>query len=52
VGFDAGLRQLERNISSIVRTCARKIVEGTPIPIVITPQNINQYLPQDQGPLS
>ena len=52
VGFDAGLRQLERNISAIVRTCARKIVEGTQIPIVITPSNINQYMPPDQGPLS
>lgn len=52
VGFDAGIRQLERNIASIVRTCARKIVEGSPIPIVINQENIAQYLPQDQGPLS
>ncbi|NTV78081.1 MAG: AAA family ATPase, partial [Clostridiales bacterium] len=36
VGFDAGIRQLERNIAGIVRAAARKIVEGTPIPIVIT----------------
>jgi ATP-dependent Lon protease len=52
VGFDAGIRQLERNIASIVRAAARKIVEGTPIPIVITSENLNQYLQADQGPLS
>lgn len=52
VGFDAGIRQLERNIAGIVRAAARKIVEGTPIPIVITVENINLYLPPDQGPLS
>lgn len=52
VGFDAGIRQLERNIAGIVRAAARKIVEGTPIPIVITVENLNQYLPPDQGPLS
>jgi len=52
VGFDAGIRQLERNISGIVRASARKIIEGVPIPIVITVENISQYLPPDQGPLS
>lgn len=52
VGFDAGIRQLERNIASIVRTAARRIVEGAQLPIVISTENINQYLPQDQGPLS
>jgi len=52
VGFDAGIRQLERNIAGIVRAAARKIVEGTPMPIVITTENLNQYLPPDQGPLS
>jgi len=52
VGFDAGIRQLERNIAGIVRAAARKIVEGVSIPIVITVENINQYLPPDQGPLS
>ncbi len=52
VGFDAGIRQLERNIAGIVRAAARKIVEGTPLPIVITAENLSQYLPPDQGPLS
>jgi len=52
VGFDAGIRQLERNIGGIVRAVARKIVEGTPMPIIITVENLNQYLPPDQGPLS
>ncbi|KKQ03171.1 MAG: Lon protease 2 [candidate division WS6 bacterium GW2011_GWC2_36_7] len=52
VGFDAGIRQLERNIAGIVRAAARKIIEGTPVPIVVTSENISQYLPPDQGPLS
>lgn len=52
VGFDAGIRQLERNIAGIVRAAARKIVEGTPLPIVISTDNLSQYLPPDQGPLS
>ena len=52
VGFDAGIRQLERNIAAIVRTCSRRIVEGAQIPILITSENVAQYLPQDQGPLS
>jgi len=52
VGFDAGIRQLERNITTIVRSAARKIVEGTPLPIVINSNNLNEYVLADQGPLS
>ncbi len=52
VGFDAGLRQLERNISTMVRAAARKIVEGAPQPIVITKDNIRDFVLPDQGPLS
>jgi len=52
VGFDAGIRQLERNISTLARSAARKIVSGTPLPIVINSQNLNEFVLPDQGPLS
>jgi ATP-dependent Lon protease len=52
VGFDAGLRQLERNLATLVRSAARKILEGSPVPIVITPENVRQFVLPDQGPLS
>lgn len=52
VGFDAGIRQLERNISTLARSAAREIVGGKSIPVVITPQNLKQYVLPDQGALS
>ncbi|KKP45367.1 hypothetical protein A3K02_02180 [candidate division WS6 bacterium RIFOXYD1_FULL_33_8] len=52
VGFDAGIRQLERNISTLARSAARKIMGGQPLPIVITPENVKEYVLPDQGPLS
>ena len=52
VGFDAGIRQMERNITTIVRSAARMIVEGKPLPIVINSSNLSQYVLADQGPLS
>ncbi len=52
VGFDAGIRQLERNVTTIVRSAARMIVEGKPLPIIINSGNLTQYVLADQGPLS
>ncbi len=52
IGFDAGIRQLERNIAAILRSVARKIVEGAETPITITKENLSQFLNVDQGPLS
>lgn len=52
VGFDAGLRQLERNIATMMRSAARKIVEGKTPPIIISPENLREYVLADQGPLS
>jgi ATP-dependent Lon protease len=52
IGFDAGIRQLERNITTIVRSAARMIVEGKPLPIVINSSNLTDYVLADQGPLS
>ncbi len=52
VGFDAGIRQLERNIAGMIRAVARDVVEGASLPVTITADNLKRYLPQDQGPLS
>ena len=52
VGFDAGIRQLERNIATLTRSAARQIVGGHPTPIVVTPENVKEYVLPDQGPLS
>jgi ATP-dependent Lon protease len=52
VGFDAGIRQLERNITTLVRSAARMIVEGRQVPIVVNNENLNQFVLPDQGPLS
>jgi ATP-dependent Lon protease len=52
VGFDAGIRQLERNIYTLVRSVARKLVTGTPIPIIISKENLRDFVLPDQGTLS
>lgn len=52
VGFDAGLRQLERNLATMVRAAARRIIGGEPTPITITPENVREFVLPDQGPLS
>jgi len=52
VGFDAGLRQLERNLATLVRSAARKILNGEATPIIITKENLREFVLPDQGPLS
>jgi ATP-dependent Lon protease len=52
VGFDAGLRQLERNLATIARRAARKILNGVQTPIIISTENLRDYVIPDQGPLS
>ena len=52
VGFDAGIRQLERNIYTLVRSVARKMVTGTPVPIIVTQENVKDFVLPDQGTLS
>lgn len=52
VGFDAGIRQLERNVNTIVRSAARMMVEGKPLPIIVNTSNLTQFVLADQGPLS
>ena len=41
---EAGLRNLEREISQICRKTARKIAEGEKGPFSITPRNLSKYL--------
>jgi len=41
---EAGLRNLEREISQICRKTARKIAEGEKGPFSITPKNLSKYL--------
>ncbi len=52
VGFDAGIRQMERNIATMMRSAGRKIIEGSPLPIVINKDNLSQFVLADQGTLS
>jgi ATP-dependent Lon protease len=46
LGYDAGIRTLERTIEGIVRKAARAIVEGKATSFRITPQNVKEFLPQ------
>ena len=46
LGFDAGIRTLERTIDGITRKVARQIVEGKVKEVKLTPENVKQYLPQ------
>jgi ATP-dependent Lon protease len=45
LGFDAGIRTLERTIEGIVRKVAKMVVEGKIKEVVITEANVKQYLP-------
>jgi ATP-dependent Lon protease len=46
LGYDAGMRTLERTIQGIARKVARKIVEGKGKSFKITTQNVKEFLPQ------
>lgn len=46
LGYDAGIRTLERNIDGIVRKVARMLVEGKATSVHVTSQNIKEFLPQ------
>lgn len=47
LGFDAGIRQLERNLTNVARKVARIIVEQKVDRIQISPQNFRQFIPED-----
>ena len=48
LGYDAGVRQLERNIESICRKAAKLIVEGKIQKVVINAENVKQFI-QESG---
>lgn len=45
LGFDAGMRTLDRTISAICRKIAKQKVEGKNQKVTLTPQNLKAYLP-------
>lgn len=46
LGYDAGIRTLERNVDGVVRKVARMIVEGRAQNVHVTPVNVKEFLPQ------
>jgi len=46
LGYDAGIRTLERNIDGVVRKVARILVEGKSQSVHVTSQNVKEFLPQ------
>lgn len=52
LGFDAGIRQLERNLTSLCRRVAREIVEGKVQSVRVTLNNVKEYMPEGIGTLS
>lgn len=46
LGFDSGIRTLERTIDGIVRKVAKLIVEGKVQSVTITPENAKEFLPR------
>ena len=47
LGFDAGMRTLQRTIDGVVRKVARMAVEGRGVSFKITGENIKDFLPRD-----
>ena len=46
LGFDAGIRTLQRTIKGMVRKAAREIVEGKYQTLEVNETNVKEYLPQ------
>jgi ATP-dependent Lon protease len=46
LGFDGGIRSLKRNVDTLVRKIAKKVVEGNAGPYQITQANIRDYIAQ------
>jgi len=46
LGYDAGIRTLERTVNGICRKVAKKIVEGKAQKVTLTAKNIDEYLPR------
>lgn len=46
LGFDSGIRSLERTLEGVARKVARQIVEGKVHQVKLTNDNLKQFLPQ------
>ncbi len=46
LGYDAGIRTLERTIDGVVRKIAKEMVEGKIQSVKVTLENVKEYLPQ------
>jgi len=46
LGYDAGIRTLERNIDGIVRKVAMMLVQGKAQNLHVTSANVKEFLPQ------
>lgn len=46
LGYDAGIRTLERTLEGVVRKVAKMLVDGKVQNVVITPENVKEYLPK------
>lgn len=46
LGYDSGIRSLQRMIESMARKAALEIVSGEKTQVVITPENFRDYLPK------
>lgn len=46
LGYDAGIRTLERNIDGVVRKVARLIVEGKETSVHVSSANVKTFMPQ------
>lgn len=49
LGFDAGIRTLERTVQGVIRKVARLIIEGKGEKFQITKENVKQYISVDQN---
>lgn len=49
LGFDAGVRQLERTLSELARKVALQVVQGVTDGVEINTQNFREYIPEDFG---
>lgn len=49
LGFDAGVRQLERTLTILARKVARMIIEGKVTSVHITKDNFRQFIPEEIG---
>lgn len=49
LGFDAGVRELERTLTNLARKVARMIVEGKGTSFKVTKDNFREFIPADIG---